>query len=274
MKLNNFFKLLTTVAVVGLFLLASCSKSDEQTADTTNGEKASESENVIQDAVSTANDGLDGTVDGILNGRIEACGTVTNEPATKVLTIDFGTAGCVGVDGRTRKGKIAITYVGTVPQTSATRSITFTNYSVNGSSITGTISESGYTRTGTAFSFSVSASGVTVLLSDGRTYTISNLQRTMSVNLGATVQDVSDDVTTITGTSTQTGSSGTPTTIEITSPITFKGSCTSTGNLYPSSGVYKVTEPTISYTVDWGTGTCDKQIAITVFNKTITKTLP
>ncbi len=261
--------------VAGLFFVSSCSKSDEQTADTTNGEKASESENVIQDAISVSNDGLDGSVDGISNGRIQGCATVTNDATAKILTIDFGTAGCVGVEGRTRKGKIAIVYVGTAPQTSPTRSITFTNYSVNNNVVNGTISESGFVRsTATVFSFSVSIAGLQVVLNDGRTYSITNLQRTYNVNLGASVQDVSDDITTITGTSTQTGSSGTTTTIEITSPITFKGSCTSTGNLYPSSGIYKITEGNLVYTVDWGTGACDKSITITVLGKTIVKTLP
>jgi hypothetical protein len=275
MKINNLLKYTATILVAGLFFFSSCSKSNDQTADTTNGEKASESENVIQDAISVSNDGLDGSVDGIPNGRIQACATVTNDAATKTLTIDFGTAGCVGADGRTRKGKIAILYVGTVPQTSPTRAITFTNYSVNNSSITGTLSESGYVRsTATSFSFSVAISGLQVVLNDGRTYAISNLQRTYNINLGATVQDVSDDVTTITGTSTQTGSSGTTTTVDITSPITFKGNCTSTGNLYPSAGVYKITETNLTYTVDWGTGACDKSITITVLGKTIVKTLP
>ncbi|MFM9837751.1 MAG: hypothetical protein ACKVOQ_05760 [Cyclobacteriaceae bacterium] len=268
-------KTLATAMVAGLFLLSSCSKSDDQTADTTNGEKASESENVIQDAINVSSDGLDGSVDGIPNGRIQACATVTNDAVAKILTIDFGTAGCVGADGRSRKGKIAIQYVGTVPQTSPTRSITFTNYSVNNYSITGALSESGYVRsTATSFSFSVAISGLQIVLSDGRTYAISNLQRTYSINLGATVQDISDDVTTITGTSTQTGSTGTTTTVEITSPITFKGSCTSTGNLYPSSGIYKITESNLTYTVDWGTGACDKSITIAVLGRTIVKTLP
>ncbi len=274
MNIKSSIKILATAMVAGLFFVSSCSKSDEQTADTTNGEKASESENIIQDAISVTNDGLDGTVDGIPNGRIQGCATVTNDTNTKTLTIDFGTTGCVGADGRIRKGKIAIVYVGTVPQTSATRTVTFTNYSVNNSSISGVVSESGFQRSGLAFSFSLLATGVQAVLSDGKTYTIANLQRTYNINLGATVQDVSDDVTTITGTSTQTGSSGTTTTVDITSPITLNGSCTSTGVLYPSSGIYKITEGGLTYTVDWGKGACDKSITITVLGKTIVKTLP
>jgi hypothetical protein len=274
MKLNDSLKYFATAAVAGLFFLSSCSKSDEQNADTTNGEKASESENVIQDAVGTANDGLDGSVDGISNGRTESCATVSNDATAKILTIDFGTAGCVGIDGRTRKGKIAILYVGTVPQTSTSRTITFTNYSVNSYSISGSITQSNFQRPSTGnYSFSLSATNVVIILSDGKTYSISQLQRTFSTNSGA-LQDLTDDVTTITGTSTQTSSTGNVTTVNITSPITIKGSCTSTGFYYPTSGTYEVIDGKVTYTIDWGTGTCDKSISITAFGKTTVKSLP
>jgi hypothetical protein len=275
MKRSTTMKIFATGVIAGLFFLSSCNDSDEQTPDTTNGEKASESESVIQDGISVANDGLDGSVDGIPNGRTQVCATISNDATTKILVIDFGTSGCEGADGRTRKGKITIQYVGTVPQASATRTVTFESYSVDNSSISGTISESGFQRpTATSFSFSIAATALQVTLSDGRTYTISNLQRTFSVNLGVTVQDVSDDVSTISGASTQTGSNGTTTAIEITSPITFNGSCTSTGVLYPSSGVYKVTEGSLTYTIDWGTGSCDSSLTIAVLGKTFTKILP
>jgi hypothetical protein len=255
-------------------LLASCDKSNESTADTANGERASESESVIQDAINVANDGADGTVDGVSNGRVQACGTVTNDAATKTVTIDFGT-GCVGLEGVTRKGKIAIQYVGTDLQTSAMRTLIFTNYTVNSTSITGSISQTGFQRTvSTSYSFSISSNGLQVILSDGRTYTLNNLQRNYSINLGATVQDISDDVTTITGTYSQTNSAGSTTAIDITSPITYNGSCASTGILYPSSGTYKITEGSLVYTIDWGTGVCDKSVSVTVFGKTSIKTLP
>jgi len=110
-------------------------------------------------------------------------------------------------------------------------------------------------------------------LSDGRTFTLSSFQRTVSSNLGV-LHDLADDVTTITGTSTQTGSNGNVTTIEITSPITFKGSCYITGFYYPASGTYALIDGRITYTIDWGTGTCDKTISINAFGKTTIKTLP
>lgn len=274
MKTNLFFKLFSALALTGIILLSSCSSDTEQSADTTNGERASESEDLIQDAVATANDGLDGTIDGISNGRSQACGTISNNATAKILTIDFGTAGCQGADGRTRKGKIDILYVGTAPQNSASRTITFTNYSVNNYSVNGSITQSNFQRPSAgSFSFTLSASNLAIVLSDGKTYTISQLQRTISTNSGV-LQDLTDDVTTITGNSTQTNPSGNATTVNITSPITIKGSCTVTGFYYPASGAYDVIDGKVTYTIDWGTGTCDKTISITAFGKTTIKTLP
>lgn len=265
----------STIAIATLFFIGfSCSK-DEQTADTTNGEKGSEIESVINGTIEVSNDGLDGNVDGIANGRTDGtagCGTVSNDATAKVLTIDFG-AGCTGVDGRTRKGKISIQYVGAIPQTSPTRTLTFINYSVNNNSITGSISISGFQRTTSSLTFSVSATNAQVVLSDGRTYAISTLQRTFTSNFGV-LTDLTDDVTTITGNSTQTGPNGNVTTINITSPITIKGSCATTGFYYPASGTYEVIDGKVTYTIDWGTGTCDKLISITAFGKTTVKTLP
>lgn len=273
MKLTLFTKSFTTLSVASLIFLSSCNSDPEQTADTSNGEKASESESVILDAVSTANDGLDGIVDGVSNGRTQSCGTISNDATTKILTIDFG-AGCLGADGRTRKGTIAILYVGTVPQTSTSRTITFTNYAVDDYSISGSITQSDFQRPSAgSFSFSLSASNVTVILSDGKTYSISQLQRTFSTNSGV-LQDLADDITTISGTSTQSGPSGNVTTVNITSPITIKGSCTTTGFFYPASGTYTIVDGRVTYTIDWGTGECDKAIFITAFGKTTVKTLP
>lgn len=274
MKFSLPVRLSTTLLAALLLILFSCNSDPEQTADTSNGEKASESENLILDAVSTANDGLDGIVDGISNGRTQSCGTITNDVNAKVLTIDFGAAGCQGVDGRTRKGKIMILYVGSVPQNSPSRTITFINYSVNNFAINGSITQSNFQRpSAVSYSFSLSASEVKIILSDGNTYSINQLQRTFSINNGA-LQDLADDVTTISGTSNQSGPSGNVTTVNITAPITFKGSCTTTGFFYPASGTYNIIDGNITYTIDWGTGVCDKSISITAFGKTIVKTLP
>lgn len=274
MKIKKLLSSSLSIMVAGLLILNSCSKDAEQTADTSEGEKATESENIILDAISTANDGLDGSFDGVSSGKTSACSAVVVDMNAKTVLIDFGTDGCVGVNGRTRKGKILITYVGTSVKTATSRTITFTTYSVNNNILSGTFSQSAIQRpTATSVSSSISASNVSLILSDGRTYILSAFQRTFLYEYGD-LKIVTDDVSTITGSSTQTGATGNVTSIEITSPIIYKGSCASTGFYYPSSGIYKLIDGKITYTIDWGTGSCDKDISITALGKTVVKTLP
>ena len=41
-----------------------------------------------------------------------SCAQVTVDRMARVLTLDFGTAGCIGADGRVRKGRISARYQG------------------------------------------------------------------------------------------------------------------------------------------------------------------
>jgi hypothetical protein len=276
MNLKTAPRYFAKALVAILLLLAACSKdSSSPSVDTTNGEKASESDAALQDAVSTANDGQDGSLDGVSGARVQTCGTVTVDKTAKTITIDFGSDGCAGADGRVRKGKIVIVYIGSDIKTSSSRSITFTNYSVNSNTISsGTITQTNVQHpTATSLSFSLTATSLSLTLSDGKTYTINSYQRDFSYDYGD-VTTVADDVATITGSSALTNSSGSSITVDITSPITIKGSCAATGFFYPVSGTYQMVDGKTTYTIDWGTGTCDKDISITVLSKTVVKTLP
>jgi hypothetical protein len=274
MNIKNIFKT-TAVCVVALSLtIFSCSDDDEPVAstDTSEGEMSSEAEVLIEDAINVSNESAD-EVDSP-TGRVQACNAATLNTSTKTITLDFGTDGCTGVDGRLRKGKITITYLGADIKTSTSRTLTFLAYNVNGNSLDGSISQTTLQRaTATSFSFSISASDLTLKLSDGESYELSNFQRSFTYEYGA-VGVLTDNVTTITGSSTQTSSLGTVTTLTITTPITFKGSCTTTGFYYPASGSYSFVSGALTYTINWGSGACDKDISITVGGRTVVKTLP
>jgi hypothetical protein len=64
--------------------------------------------------------------------------TKTGDGFPITVTVDFGTEGCLGRDGRTRKGKFSTVYTGhmILPGSKATTS--FTNYYVNGVKVEGT----------------------------------------------------------------------------------------------------------------------------------------
>ena len=58
-----------------------------------------------------------------------ACGTISNDAANKILTIDYGT-GCADTHGRTHSGKIIVMYSNILGDTLANRLVTFDQYVV------------------------------------------------------------------------------------------------------------------------------------------------
>jgi hypothetical protein len=273
MKTKNILKRGGTYVLVFSLTLFSC--SDETTAepDTQDGESASQAEVIIEDAVNVSNETIEDSED-LIGMRALTCNAASLDMTNKTITLDFGNDGCVGADNRLRKGKITINYVGTDVKTSTTRTLTFTNYSVNGNTLNGSIAQTTIQRpTATSFSFTISATNLSLVLSEGEVYNLSSFQRTFLYEYGS-INLVTDNVITITGSSTQSGTSGGATTLTILNPITMKGSCTSTGFYYPVSGSYQLMSGSLAYTIDWGTGTCDKELSITVLGRTTIKTLP
>ncbi|MDJ1484536.1 hypothetical protein QNI16_28820 [Cytophagaceae bacterium YF14B1] len=263
-----------------LFYTTACSDNDvdpQTEYDMTPAASVSESENAVQDALLTADDAFDGSNDGVSGGRIAVCAAISADTITKTVVIDFQN-GCTGYGGRTRSGKITIHYEGT-RKVSTKRTITYENYALQGTngsySLNGTFSAS-YAYTSSGYSYTVSASNIDLTLSGGESFTIDSFNRTFVVNTHSTVKDVSDDTITITGNSLNTDSTGKKTTVTISNdnPIVSKGSCLSSGIYYPASGDYTISDGTVTYQVSWGSGTCDKEITITVGKQTVTKTLP
>lgn len=263
-----------------LFFTTACSDNDvdpQTEYDMTPATTVSESENAVQDALLTADDAFDGSNDGISGGRTAACAAITADTVTKTVVIDFQN-GCTGYGGRTRSGKITIHYEGTRKE-STKRTITYENYAFQGAnasySLNGTFSTR-YAYTSSGYSYTVSASDIDLTLSRGESFAIDSFNRTFVFNTNSTVKDVNDDTITITGSSSNTDSTGKKTTVTISNdnPIVSKGSCLSNGIYYPASGDYTISDGTVTYLVSWGSGTCDKEITITVGKQTITQTLP
>lgn len=75
-----------------------------------------------------------------LRARIGDCADITVTPNDstypKTVTIDFGD-GCVGVDGKTRKGKLVLHFTGPVRRPGSVVTLTFVNYYVNRAHIEG-----------------------------------------------------------------------------------------------------------------------------------------
>ncbi len=271
--MKNVLKKSIFIFSLGLLVtLASCKKDDNIASpntevDETTVMQASESDQIVNDALATIDDAMDGSFDGIGNGRVEACGTVSLNLQQKSVGIDFG-AGCQGNFGRNRKGKITVAF------TDSQRSITFQDYAVEGYAISGTVVQGNIVRTRAQISYTTSASNL-VVTTPNRKFTITNMQRTTQINLGNNPRQIIDNEVKITGTSAGINNNGENFTTEITSPLIIKQACFQSGVFYPVSGVGIVrvaAKPAI--TIDYGNGTCEKQITATMGNISKTITLP
>jgi hypothetical protein len=247
----------------------SCQKSENVSPDSEVDEATAlqtiETDPIVDDAISVVDDAMDGNFNGIGNGRTEACGSINLSLQQRIVNIDFGN-GCQGMFGRNRSGKISVTF------TDNQRTIVFQNYKVENYTLTGTIIQSNITRTRTQISYSTSVNNL-VITTPSKKWTISNLQRAVQVNLGANPLQLADNEIRITGTSAGINDKGENFTTEITAPLVIKGSCFQSGIFYPVSGTSVVrvgSKPAM--TIDYGSGSCDKQVTVTLgtANKTIT----
>jgi hypothetical protein len=145
---------LTLVLALGLLALPGCEKKtddstqnqleeqDSQLSSEADGE-ADALYNDIFDDVMGVNDevGVGGT--GIF-GRPTNCPVVTvtrlgtGTPFPVRITMDFGTTGCIGRDGRTRRGKIVSTYTNRLIVPGAIATTTFDGYYVDSTKVEGT----------------------------------------------------------------------------------------------------------------------------------------
>lgn len=156
----NFTRLAAIATITALAFVVSCSKESSKTA-------TNEEEQQVSQATSEADAEAEGTFNeffddvmgvnnevgvagsGVFFGRTDSltpvnrCFTVTithpqNTPFPAVVTIDFGTTGCPGPDGRIRRGKIITEYTARLIVPGAMATTTFDNFYVNDVHVEGT----------------------------------------------------------------------------------------------------------------------------------------
>lgn len=156
----SFTKLVSVAFVSSLLLFVSCSKeksqgetdAQEQEVAKVTGEADAEAESTFNeffdDVMGVNNDvGVGGS--GVFFGRTDSltpvprCFTITithpsNTPFPAVVTIDFGTTGCPGPDGRVRRGKIITEYTKRLTFPGAVATTTFDNFFVDAVKVEGT----------------------------------------------------------------------------------------------------------------------------------------
>lgn len=261
---------LTLLALLA-FAFAACQRentAEEETRATTTTEDVSQSESTI-DATTEA-------IDELINGdnKTAGCATVTASGTTFpiTITIDFGTTGCVGLDGRTRKGSVTAVLSDSMRKAGSVRTITFSNYQVSNVSGTQFVTIAGtHTLTNNGLvngnpSFTATMTNGNLTFPDGTTRTW-NATRTRTQTAGYGTATRADDVFSWTGTATGTNRYGIAYTATITTALEKAVACAWIGK-----GVVEVTSGTRTRTIDYGTGTCDDQAVVTLPDGT-TKTV-
>lgn len=197
---------------------------------------------------------------------VSGCVTVSIDTVSvpRNITIDFGTANCLNIDGRNRRGKIIASYTGRYKDSGTVINISFDNYFVNDHQIKGTktITNKGKNQAGSIV-YLVAVNGQLVKPANGGTITwISTRTREWTAGYN-TPLNILDDAYSITGTANGTNASGHAYAITITSPLVRKMSC----RWFESGQVTVVPEGMNGIVLDYGSTGCDANATIMINNK-------
>jgi hypothetical protein len=283
MKMKNPFVKATALALIGgIFFVSSCTDEDRLTvADTQDITEEAITDSYFQDmddmagvAINAPNEtqlsgGRVATTITIEDQRFKCAGViVTLEPGANstsnvpqgVLTIDFGTVGCTDLKGNIRTGKLIFTYNGRRFQPGSTVVTTTNNYTVNGMLLEGTrtlTNISGSTSEAPKFN-AILDNGKATFLVDGTVAERESNIIWMWVRAANPLEDylVIDQSSTANGTTR----GGRTYTVSLSKSLKYKRFC---GIAVEGIKTY-IIDGTKEITINYGDGTCDKAVVITV----------
>jgi hypothetical protein len=191
--------------------------------------------------------------------------TVDTTSTTRKITIDFGTANCMCVDGRNRRGKIFATWTGKYRDAGTVVNISFDNYFVNDNQIKGThkTTNMGLNSAGNLV-YKIEVDGSIVKANNGGTITWASTRQREWVAGANTPLNILDDTYSITGSASGTNASGVGYTIAITQALVRKMNCS-----WFESGKVDVTPAgKLTRSVDYGSSGCDNKATVTIAGTT------
>lgn len=260
-------KLLFITAIAFVTFITSCSddansESQLDLVEEIDVESESTLESNYEDIDLIVEAGLE-TVDA--NGRVDRdeildCANITHDEEAKTITIDYGD-GCEGPGGRIRAGIIQVTYSDHRLIPGAFRTATFDGFSLDGVLIEGTRTiENISTSLDTDPMFSITLTGGKMTFEDETTATRES-QRTRTWHRA---NNPLQDEASIEGSASGTRRDGVSYSMEILSRIVYKRACWSSGVFIPVSGIKQFTSGDNVAIVDYGDGSCDNEVTITI----------
>jgi hypothetical protein len=263
-------KSLFVAAFAGL-LFSACKKeevknelSESSQVSTKNNNQAQLTYNLIDDAVSNEIVKIEKDLNGEVKSKLsifQPCPNIDytldnadNPSYVKTMTIDYS-ATCVE-EGVTRKGKIIISKNGKFNATGTITTVTLENYEVNGYKVEGTLTRTVKGFTGTWLSGTWQYD---VKVENGKVTGPNDTFFTWESERSVTVSLPSFEVST-SGEAEGVDLFGKPYTVIITTPLVIKRDCE-----HIVSGVLEVSPTGVEKRViNYGNGTCDKNVTITV----------
>jgi hypothetical protein len=268
-----------------MFIIASCSKTDEadvsfKEADVTTESKIDRANDDISDIVenqemATYSNSISGREIPTTSTTFTNCATITRVPAfgtaltpgTQVTkTIDFGTSNCALDNGNTVRGKIIISFIFQPSATSHTITYTFDNFYHNDIKFAGTktftrvmtTNAAGFVRPVVTMNMDM-----TITFPNGDVYTRVGT-RTREIVEGYTTPSWTDNIYQITGNWVTTRPNGTTRTATITTPLKIRLSCIAQQKPVTVKGVISFVSGTNTASIDYGNGDCDNAAVLTI----------
>lgn len=284
MKIMSFRVVIAATVFLLVAFLFSCQKENSQPAQTvtedeavTYSEESTEAEasmDDIEDISLTAADeeGVASAGRGVEAGRvfpfvalrlrIGPCATITVTPDDstypKTVTIDFGN-GCVGQDGKFRKGAIILHFTGPIRRPGSVLTITLRDFYLGPAHIQGTKTIANVSENGT-IKFKVQVTDGKVTFPSGRGYTYNALKYIKQLE-GGTTPDVRDDIYSIEGRSATVFANGTSIVLDTETSLIKKVACH-----WISAGKLKIKINDRTLYLDYsapGNGDCDNKALLT-----------
>ena len=257
MKISKFG---FSVLLAALISLASCRKDKEETTFDSENLSNENVSSMVEKSISDEEDAVSlrsGSGGCGINWPLASCATVTEDSETfpKTITVDYGD-GCVDLHGRTKSGKVFIHLTDELINPGAIRTVTFENYFINSVQLEGS-------RTTTNIGPNSSEQPTFNRIVDvSITYNGSTFDRnfveTITWISGFDTDECGDNVISIEGSGTVTRPNGVIVPRSITTPLVLDFSCG-----YITSGVVQVSAPLGTFTINYGTGSCDDEAILT-----------
>ena len=182
--------------------------------------------------------------------------TVEIDGATKVVTIDFG-EGCEMPNGNILSGKIILTYEYNSDLNMVTVVYTYDNFYFNDISVVGEttivrVKENENVNPESTITFNIK------LTWPDETYVVQEGTKVREWIEGYDTRDLTDNVFLITGSWSTTYSDGTVCSVTVIEPLRREMICK-----YIVSGIIEITKNNVTFTLNYGDGTCDNIAVIT-----------